>query len=1700
MTTTFRDMALERGADRLLGLDQYDDPTEREAARRSLYEQSGIPAETAPAPEEDEGWSFSLDFQPRQPPGAEAPREPRAGDARPEQAAEPPRVPTGRHLQSRVSREAAERKAAQKAEFVNDFVELVYKSGADVAADTAGFIGDVGQKAAQSPEVRAELAAGEAAAAEASQNVGRLMSRWGMEGHNVFEEGRRWVDGMGLPAPVHTVPRKGEMIRARVGPDAPVRGRPTDRSPRTLGVVAESMNWGHQVEAKIRSHVPDSVDPTITRLIGREGWTLAGGWAAAGRLGLKTIGSRVLGAEGLAGAARGLTMNPEQGGEMAELVASVFGDSPELRWLAERNPDEHELNRLKNTVEKYAEFAGFGYILEKTVDLVRTQMPVWKARKALRDASRAAEEAEAAKDAPKADAAQEGAQEAVEAAAAAPPAAPAPDAPVLTKWQRRRLTDEQRAATEGLRPMQVPGLRPGEAPPQPLRVVKTADEAPQAQIADDLDDEAAEYERLAAEDAPQTAPEARFAKLVDDALEAQRAADEAEEASFEQMAAEYEMQAGELFDEPPAIRTPKVDEAEAADPSLKMVETTADEPQTAELPTWQRPVDTWTEAERTDFDTLARSMGGTAIKTEGGAAAVRVGKMQQVLVGQSASGVPVLAPLRMLGEGTEPLAAFTLRQNAKETLAKAARTEAEEIARADALAKEREAEALRRSGDVAEEMAGDAPLTPRVADEGAAPPVRAEDVRPAPEPVDTTAVAKAAEAVEEAKAQTAKTIRETNARLDPLKTADLAAPHPTSPHIIEGTPIKRLDLKGLPVVDAAKVPLHLPVQLRPGNLEDLAFSAQTIDEVADLTKDQLTRLKRAVARREADAAKTGDDAPIDPARRLTSQGEALAHVEQLSKVLGEGKDKAADLAVLRELAGAPVEGADEMTGAMARAWVQVLNHKANRVRDAARLATGRGVDVAAWDKVWHALEEVEQYRGLIRTLRGEHSKAAAHFKGMVEIDRYGPDLGVQEARIRALIQQRHGHWRKSVAFVESVGQKHTWSDVASIGKTIPERRFQRFGEAWQKVALSGMLSLPKTLSLATVSNAIVHVSQVPELYIAAAMRRLLDDGNEMVTWKAANADLAARIPGLAMGLKMGAASAWDGVVGGSRGMARIEAQGLMDVYNRLTRSQRFDLTDLPPGVREQVNAARTLVENMTEAGDRVISVPFALLNGLDLAAKGAAYQGYVARRAHMAAGHRGLSGAEYNKAVKEYMDDPPEHWIEEAVNNAEDMTFTRPFSENESWMLMPMAKVTRAIDRVPPFGRVAISPFLTVPARSLSYAFERLPGIAMAQRHVRADFAAGGHRRQMVLARQAFGASVLVTGFMGAQAGVITGGGSQHPGVHRVQHNIRPPYSIRVGDGWYQYDRLDPLGRLIGVAADMAEIMSFAEDGPVVEGAQEMGSLVLASVLHHMGEGSWMASAGDFATLISESMGYKGHMGGSNALARFAGQKAWSLLPYNNLARGGYRGFDPVYRDTRAVREEGEELQAFFDTMANELKAQVPGWSATLPPRIGMFGEPDYRMAPTWAPAALGWHVLSPAAYHHDTGHKGYKAMMAAEWAPDVWPRRHQGVDYTPEERVAVAKTSGKIFEAYVNRWLEMGHADAYLKAIERADTAETRDAARQAMHDQLDGLWRTALQQGQAGMSVGMTDWHTTRLEIGLRRAKEQEKVRKLIRMGVQP
>ena len=88
--------------------------------------------------------------------------------------------------------------------------------------------------------------------------------------------------------------------------------------------------------------------------------------------------------------------------------------------------------------------------------------------------------------------------------------------------------------------------------------------------------------------------------------------------------------------------------------------------------------------------------------------------------------------------------------------------------------------------------------------------------------------------------------------------------------------------------------------------------------------------------------------------------------------------------------------------------------------------------------------------------------------------------------------------------------------------------------------------------------------------------------------------------------------------------------------------------------------------------------------------------------------------------------------------------------------------------------------------------------------------AKGGAERDEVLGRLLFGSSVMTTVGILAGGGNITGAGPTNPNERRaLMATGWRPYSLKIGDAYYSYNRFEPVGILFGIAADMQEIGNY---------------------------------------------------------------------------------------------------------------------------------------------------------------------------------------------------------------------------------------------------------------------------------------------------
>lgn len=321
---------------------------------------------------------------------------------------------------------------------------------------------------------------------------------------------------------------------------------------------------------------------------------------------------------------------------------------------------------------------------------------------------------------------------------------------------------------------------------------------------------------------------------------------------------------------------------------------------------------------------------------------------------------------------------------------------------------------------------------------------------------------------------------------------------------------------------------------------------------------------------------------------------------------------------------------------------------------------------------------------------------------------------------------------------------------------------------------------------------------------------------------------------------------------------------------------------------------------------KIIRVPTHLLSAEDEFFKATARRMEVAGLAVRKARAEGLKGDALQKRIAELTSNPTPDMVEQSMDYARYLTFQRP--------LGPTMQHVMAITQNQPWLKLFM-PFVRTPANILKFGIERSPFAPMLK-EVRNDIAAGGAKRDLAAAKMALGTGLgfLVTQW--AQSGLITGGGPQDENAKRLlEADGWKPYSIKLGDTYYSYKRLDPLASTLGVAADMVDLQSHMTERQ----RQEVPMLVISSFMQNLENKTWLSGLGDLHEALTEPQRYAHEF-----VERLAGSLATPALS-GQIART----IDPVQRET------GE---GWVQGILDGIRSRVPGLSQGLYPRRDAFG------------------------------------------------------------------------------------------------------------------------------------------------------------------
>jgi hypothetical protein len=261
-------------------------------------------------------------------------------------------------------------------------------------------------------------------------------------------------------------------------------------------------------------------------------------------------------------------------------------------------------------------------------------------------------------------------------------------------------------------------------------------------------------------------------------------------------------------------------------------------------------------------------------------------------------------------------------------------------------------------------------------------------------------------------------------------------------------------------------------------------------------------------------------------------------------------------------------------------------------------------------------------------------------------------------------------------------------------------------------------------------------------------------------------------------------------------------------------------------------------------------------------------------------------------------------------------------------------------------------PFLKTPLNVFKSAIRMTPIIGEQFQFVKDDLNSQDvATRQLAEARIMTGTMIAGTALMLAQAGYLTGPGPKDPNEYqKLLATGWRPNALRIGDEYWQLDRLDPLAFLLNSAAFLVEA------GEAMDG-EDVGYSLLSLIgqsIRIAGNRTYLSSLSDLMDVFTDT-----EASVPTTMRRLGG----SLFPASSLARTIVRSSDPYLREV--------------DDIMTGAMNNIPGASEYLPIRRDFLGQPIENSKYSVIPGTNGtppW--LSPFQMGHRKNDPVYEEVL----------------------------------------------------------------------------------------------------------------------------
>jgi hypothetical protein len=424
--------------------------------------------------------------------------------------------------------------------------------------------------------------------------------------------------------------------------------------------------------------------------------------------------------------------------------------------------------------------------------------------------------------------------------------------------------------------------------------------------------------------------------------------------------------------------------------------------------------------------------------------------------------------------------------------------------------------------------------------------------------------------------------------------------------------------------------------------------------------------------------------------------------------------------------------------------------------------------------------------------------------------------------------------------------------------------------------------------------------------------------------------------------------------------------GLQATMDGLRLAKVAFMEDAPGGKAEHKQA-------IPGTAGYVIRTPFRALGAMDQVFRtmNERYTAYQLAARQAVGENLNPATREFRERVVEIANNPTEAMLDKIQAEGGRFTFNAPggkFLRSFSFFLNQV-----------PFLKLFV-PFVQTPANVFKEMARMTPAAPIIGEW-RADIAKGGPAASRAYAEMMVGTGLAGVTMALAMSGHVSGSGDPDPNKRRVQMASGwQPYSVKIDGKWYSYQRMQPVGTLMGLAADMAEVAEHMTP----EERDKVGTILGTAFANSVTNQTFLQGLSNVVKAVSDPGRFMPNFIQSttaSAVPALLGQTAQIMDPYTR------------------------ELNSIRDAVVN----RIPGLRETLPPSRDPFGEPVPSQERLIGISPIGTKEMSEDPVRLEAARLGVGVAKApkAIQLPAANQRDIGKVDLTPQQRDVFGDVAG---------------------------------------------------------------------------------------------